>query len=95
MSYRASKPNKSEDSKYINLKDYEILKQHLMTKDNASSLVLFIMICTGCRISGALNLKREYINQVKSEIYIDEHKTDSSLVMYLLVKRYESYNQIN
>ena len=49
-----------------------------MTKDNASSLVLFIMICTGCRISGALNLKREYINQVKSEIYIDEHKTDSS-----------------
>ncbi|MEJ7356035.1 tyrosine-type recombinase/integrase, partial [Staphylococcus haemolyticus] len=78
VSYRASKPNKSEDSKYINLKDYEMLKQHLMTKDNASSLVLFIMICTGCRISGALNLKREYINQVKSEIYIDEHKTDSS-----------------
>lgn len=78
VSYRASKPNKSEDSKYINLKDYELLKQHLMTKDNASSLVLFIMICTGCRISGALNLKREYINQIKSEIYIDEHKTDSS-----------------
>ncbi|EGQ4198935.1 site-specific integrase [Staphylococcus pseudintermedius] len=78
VSYRASNPNKSEDSKFINLKDYEILKRYLMTKDNASSLVLFIMICTGCRISGVLNLKREYINQIKSEIYIDEHKTDSS-----------------
>ena len=27
VSYRASNPNKSEDSKYINLKDYEVLKQ--------------------------------------------------------------------
>lgn len=78
VNYKANNPNKSEESKYINLKDYEKLKQYLLTKNNASSIVLFIMICTGCRISGALNLKREYINQVKSEIYIDEHKTDSS-----------------
>ncbi len=42
-------------------------------KPVSTNVFLFIMICTGCRISGALNLKREYINQVKSEIYIDEH----------------------
>ncbi|MBI5972173.1 MULTISPECIES: tyrosine-type recombinase/integrase [Staphylococcus] len=78
VSYRATNPHKSEDSKFINLTDYEKLKQHLKTKSNASSLVLFIMICTGCRISGALNLKHEYINQIKNELYIDEHKTDSS-----------------
>lgn len=78
VNYKASNPNKSEDSKFINLEDYEKLKQNLKTKDNASSLVLYIMICTGCRVSGALNLKREYLNQVKNEIYIDEHKTDSS-----------------
>lgn len=78
VNYRSSVSNKSEDSKYISLKEYEKLKRYLMTKNNASSLVLFIMICTGCRISGALNLKRSYINQIKNDIYIDEHKTDSS-----------------
>ncbi|ALM56686.1 site-specific integrase [Staphylococcus equorum] len=79
VKYRANNPNKSEDSKYINLQDYEVLKKTLKSKSNASSLVLFIMICTGCRVSGVLNLKKDYINKVKNEIYIDEHKTDSSL----------------
>lgn len=78
VKYRANNPNKTEESKYLDIKEYEKLKKHLKTKDNASSLVLFIMICTGCRISGALSLKKEFINQVKSEIYIDEHKNDSS-----------------
>lgn len=78
VTYRAKKPQKTEDSKYINLTDYEKLKQHLKTENDASSLLLFIMICTGCRISGVLNLKRNFINAAKCEIYIDEQKTDVS-----------------
>lgn len=36
------------------------------------------MICTGCRVSGATNIKVEHINQVKNTIFIDERKTDTS-----------------
>ena len=36
------------------------------------------MICTGCRISGVKYMKVQYIDQIKNQIYIDEHKTDSS-----------------
>ncbi|MFC1256486.1 MULTISPECIES: tyrosine-type recombinase/integrase [Staphylococcus] len=78
VKYKANNPVKSENSKYLDIQDYEKLKRHLKTKSSASSLVLFIMICTGCRISGALSIKKDYINQLKNEIYIDEHKNDSS-----------------
>ncbi|EZY71840.1 tyrosine-type recombinase/integrase [Staphylococcus aureus] len=78
VSYRAGNPQKTEESKFINLRDYERLKQHLQAKKDAASLVLFIMICTGCRISGALKLQRNYIDAVNCKIYIDESKTDTS-----------------
>ncbi|UVI92165.1 site-specific integrase [Staphylococcus aureus] len=78
VSYRASNPQKTEESKFINLYDYEKLKQYLRTKQDASSLILFIMICTGCRISGALKLQRNFIDVINCQIYIDESKTDTS-----------------
>lgn len=43
------------------------------------------MICTGCRISGVLNMKYEYINQVKNELFIDERKHNVSI--YYISKR--------
>ncbi|NMU98693.1 site-specific integrase, partial [Staphylococcus aureus] len=51
---------------------------HVRKKRTRSSLALFIMICTGCRVSGARNIKIEHINQVKNTIFIDERKTDTS-----------------
>lgn len=78
VEYRGQVPAKSEDTKFISLKEYSKLKQLLMTKENKSALALFIMIATGCRISGAINMKRKYINQVNNTIYIDERKTDTS-----------------
>src|SRR5699024_8288609 len=48
------------------------------TKYTDSSLVLFSMVDTGCRISGAINLKHDYIDRFKRTIYINEQKTTTS-----------------
>ena len=79
VNYKAGKPTKSEQEKFISVTEYEILKDHVRKKRTRSSLALFIMICTGCRVSGARNIKIEHINQVKNTIFIDERKTDTSL----------------
>ncbi len=74
VNYKAGKPTKSEQEKFISVTEYEILKDHVRKKRTRSSLALFIMICTGCRVSGARNIKIEHINQVKNTIFIDEQK---------------------
>ncbi len=76
--YKAGKPTKSEQEKFISVTEYEILKDHVRKKRTRSSLALFIMLCTGCRVSGARNIKIEHINQVKNTIFIDEPKTNTS-----------------
>ncbi len=48
---------KSEQEKFISVTEYEILKDHVRKKRTRSSLALFIMICTGCRVSGARKYK--------------------------------------
>lgn len=78
VTFKGSNPPKDEQSKFINLVEYETLKQYFKSQNNRSSLALFIMICTGCRISGVLNMKYQYINQVKNELFIDERKNDVS-----------------
>ncbi len=78
ITFNGRNPQKSESEKFINLNDFEKLKKEVKKSNSDSSLILYIMIVTGCRVSGALNLKREYINQVKRELYIDERKTDTS-----------------
>ncbi|HDH5636948.1 TPA: site-specific integrase [Staphylococcus aureus] len=78
VNYKAGKPTKSEKEKFISITEYETLKAHVKKKQTRSSLALFIMICTGCRVSGATNIKVEHINQVKNTIFIDERKTDTS-----------------
>ncbi|MGK8290934.1 tyrosine-type recombinase/integrase, partial [Staphylococcus aureus] len=78
VNYKAGKPTKSEKEKFISITEYETLKAHVKKKQTRSSLALFIMICTGCRVSGATNIKIEHINQVKNTIFIDERKTDTS-----------------
>lgn len=79
VSYTGKKESKKEEDKYISLYEYSTLKKYL--KENvcsSSSLILFIMIATGCRISGAIGLKYEYIDKFKSTIFINENKTDTS-----------------
>lgn len=78
ISYKPGKPSKSEEDKYVSLKDYEVLKSFLKNNSSKSALALYIMICTGCRVSGVRSLKLEHINELKNELYIDEHKTDAS-----------------
>ncbi|WP_039066878.1 tyrosine-type recombinase/integrase [Staphylococcus shinii] len=78
VEYKGKIPQKTEDAKFINLNEYSSLKRYLMTKENKSALALFIMIATGCRVSGAINMRTKYINQLNDTIYIDEHKTDTS-----------------
>lgn len=78
VNYKAGNETKLETDKYISLSEYEKLKDYLRNKNTRSGLALYIMICTGCRISGVKHMKMEYIDQIKNQLYIDEHKTDSS-----------------
>ncbi|EKH7769108.1 site-specific integrase [Staphylococcus pseudintermedius] len=78
ITFKAGKTTKSEEEKYISLEEYKALKEYLKDKSSKSALALYIMICTGCRVSGVRSMKLEYINEFRNELYIDEHKTDSS-----------------
>lgn len=78
VSYKAGNETKSESEKYVSLTEYEKLKEYFKNKYTRSGLALYIMICTGCRISGVKYMKMEYIDQINNQLYIDEHKTDSS-----------------
>lgn len=78
VSYKAGNESKNESEKYISLTEYEKLKEYFKAKNTRSALALYVMICTGCRISGVKYMKMEYIDQVNNQLYIDEHKTDSS-----------------
>lgn len=44
VNYKAGKPTKSEQEKFISVTEYEILKDHVRKKRTRSSLALFIMI---------------------------------------------------
>lgn len=78
IKYVGKNEAQQEDDKYITLKQYSDLKKELKTKYTDSSLVLFVMVVTGCRISGAINLKYDYIDRFKRTIYINEQKTTTS-----------------
>ncbi|WP_239703877.1 MULTISPECIES: site-specific integrase [Mammaliicoccus] len=78
IKYVGKNQSQHEDDKFITLKQYSDLKKELKTKYTDSSLVLFIMVVTGCRISGAINLKYDYIDRFKRTIYINEQKTTTS-----------------
>lgn len=78
VSYKAGNETKSESEKYVSLTEYEKLKEYFKNKYTRSGLALYIMICTGCRVSGVKYMKMEYIDQINNQLYIDEHKTDSS-----------------
>ncbi|MEC5301098.1 MULTISPECIES: tyrosine-type recombinase/integrase [Staphylococcus] len=78
VSYKAGNTTKSEKEKYISLTEYESLKEYIKQKRTRSALALYIMICTGCRVSGVRHLKIDYIDQLKNQLFINEHKTDSS-----------------
>ena len=78
IKYVGKNQSQHEDDKFITLKQYSDLKKELKTKYTDSSLVLFIMVVTGCRISGAINLKYDYIDRFKRKIYINEQKTTTS-----------------
>lgn len=78
VNYKAGKETKKETEKYVTINEYEALKEHFKNSNSRSGLALYIMICTGCRISGVKYMKVQYIDQIKNQIYIDEHKTDSS-----------------
>ncbi|TDM15727.1 tyrosine-type recombinase/integrase [Macrococcus bovicus] len=78
ITYTAGKESQKEETKFIEMKDYERVKKQLMKSDSESSLFLFVMLITGARFSGAAALRREYIDEVNSTIYIAETKTDLS-----------------
>ncbi|MCY1595419.1 tyrosine-type recombinase/integrase [Staphylococcus pettenkoferi] len=78
VNYKAGKETKKESEKYVTINEYETLKEHFKNSNSRAGLALYIMICTGCRISGVKYMKVQYIDQIKNQIYIDEHKTDSS-----------------
>lgn len=78
VSYKAGNETKSASEKYVSLTEYEKLKEYFKNKYTRSGLAIYIMICTGCRISGVKYMKMEYIDQINNQLYIDEHKTDSS-----------------
>lgn len=57
-------------------------------------MVLFLMICTGARVSGILNLKHSYIDKVNCTLFIDEKKTDTSS-RYVQIGRDDMQHLIN
>ncbi|HEC2149442.1 TPA: tyrosine-type recombinase/integrase [Staphylococcus delphini] len=78
INYTGCIPEKKEDDKFISLTDFKKLKNELKKQSSKSSMVLFIMVATGCRVSGAINLKYDFINFKNNTIFIDEQKTDTS-----------------
>ncbi|VYT95175.1 tyrosine-type recombinase/integrase [Staphylococcus simulans] len=75
ITFKAGHEPKKETDKFISIEEYKRLKNKLMQSNKRMDLILFIMICTGCRVSGAINMKSSYIGK---DLYIDEQKTDSS-----------------
>lgn len=78
ITYTPGNKTTSEDTKFMQLKDYENFKKQLMKSSADSSLFLYIMHVTGCRYSGVRYLKYEYLNEKDNTIFIDERKTDLS-----------------
>lgn len=75
---KSNKSSKEEKEKYFEVSEYKKLKELTKTKSTRSYMVLFLMICTGARISGILNLKHSYIDKTNCTLYIDEKKTETS-----------------
>lgn len=78
ITYTPGNETVSEDTIFMQLKDYENYKKQLMKSSADSSLFLYIMHVTGCRYSGVRYLKYEYLNEKDNTIFIDERKTDLS-----------------
>lgn len=78
ITYTPGTASKHEDTKFIQMKDYERVKAQLKKSKSQSSLFLFVMLITGARFSCAAALKRDHIDELKSTIFIDEHKTELS-----------------
>ncbi|UVJ08989.1 site-specific integrase [Staphylococcus aureus] len=78
VTYNGMIKPQDEDAKFISLKEYSKLKEEIKNSNSLSSLVLYIMIATGCRISGAIGLRYEYLDKFKSTVFINENKTDTS-----------------
>ncbi len=73
ITYTPGNETVSEDTKFMQLKDYENYKKQLMKSSADSSLFVYIMHVTGCRYSGV-----RYLNEKDNTIFIDERKTDLS-----------------
>lgn len=78
VTYKGEVEAQKEDDKYITVAEYTKLKEAVRESNARSSLILFIMIATGCRISGAIRLQYDFINKKDCTLYIDENKTDIS-----------------
>lgn len=72
------KPAKSEEDKYMNIKDFMKLKRYSISKNKQSYLCLFILISTGARFSEVQRLKYSDVLEVSSEIHLPGTKTKSA-----------------
>ncbi|UEX89729.1 tyrosine-type recombinase/integrase [Staphylococcus ratti] len=75
---KSNKASKEEKEKYFEVYEYKKLKELAKEKNLRSYMVLFLMICTGARVSGVLNLKYSFIDKTNCTLFINEKKTDTS-----------------
>lgn len=74
-------PKKQETDKYLHLEELSKLKEYYKSRTqhlSASTHIILLMIESGGRYSDCINLKRENINQVKNEVFLEGTKNDSA-----------------
>lgn len=78
----SAKPHvKLETDKYLNLDELANMKRYFENKIQylaPSTHIILVMIETGGRFSDCINLKREDINEVKGELFLNGTKNDSA-----------------
>ncbi|MBO3073280.1 tyrosine-type recombinase/integrase [Staphylococcus xylosus] len=74
-------PVKKESDKYLNLDELSMIKDYYMKRTqhlSASTHMILLMLETGGRFSDCINLKREDINQLKNEVFLNGTKNDTA-----------------
>lgn len=75
---KGMKESKTEEEKFMTIKDFKDLKEYVSQKPVLSHLFIYMLIITGSRFSGIRNMRYEYIDEVKNQLYIHDTKNETS-----------------
>lgn len=75
ISIRGAKRGKKPEEKVLNLQQYKVLINHLKNKDvtnmSAYEMIILVLLNTGLRVSEAIDLKLDDIDEINSTLRVD------------------------